>query len=536
MATSLLGAFLAIYFSMQFFLLHNFKLEEAQQVEQDIKRAAFSISNRATEISRNCSDWARWDDTYAFIQNKSPQFIATNLVDDTFNNLGLNIILFIDTSGHLVFGKAFDLEEQKQVALPESLLRQVTPDDLLLQHADTASLKKGLLVLPEGALAVASLPILTSELQGPIRGTLIMGRFFDRGLYKTLQEQTQLNFDVAPLKPAGADSGNALSKLKKGASFVSLPQGRDLVNGYALIKDVYGNDALLLKVVIPRTIYKNGLLMLHYLQIMLFFIALSVIALLLFITEKLVLAPLSGLSANVESISRSGDISARVSVQGNDELARLGKETNKMLQSLQKSEERFRVAAESASDIIYEWDINSGELKWFGAIDRLLGYGPNEFPRTLEAWEQAIHPEDQDRVKKALALATGAGDKFLEEYRIKRQDGQYIYWKDTGIKVSIPGSKESKMIGAISDISEHKIIEARLRAEVENRTAELQEEKSGLEEKVKQRTKDLEERMIELEKFHSTVVNRELRLIELEKEVNGLLEELGRAQKYKTQG
>jgi PAS domain S-box-containing protein len=44
------------------------------------------------------------------------------------------------------------------------------------------------------------------------------------------------------------------------------------------------------------------------------------------------------------------------------------------------SEERFRMAALSCSDMIYEWDIESGHVEWFGDICAKLGYSPDEFP------------------------------------------------------------------------------------------------------------------------------------------------------------
>ena len=40
--------------------------------------------------------------------------------------------------------------------------------------------------------------------------------------------------------------------------------------------------------------------------------------------------------------------------------------------SLQESEERFRFAAETANDLIYEWDLKQS-VQWLGDIDGLLG-------------------------------------------------------------------------------------------------------------------------------------------------------------------
>lgn len=56
----------------------------------------------------------------------------------------------------------------------------------------------------------------------------------------------------------------------------------------------------------------------------------------------------------------------------------------------------------------------------------------------------------------------------------------------------------------------------------------MQELAKSLEEKVKERTKELQKRVNELEKFHKVTVGRELKMVELKKEVKRLNEELGK--------
>lgn len=57
---------------------------------------------------------------------------------------------------------------------------------------------------------------------------------------------------------------------------------------------------------------------------------------------------------------------------------------------------------------------------------------------------------------------------------------------------------------------------------VERKTRDLQEAKSELEEKVLKRTKELQEKIKDLEKFNKFSVDRELRMIELKKQIKEL--------------
>lgn len=67
-----------------------------------------------------------------------------------------------------------------------------------------------------------------------------------------------------------------------------------------------------------------------------------------------------------------------------------------------------------------------------------------------------------------------------------------------------------------------------LEAEVAKRTAELEKEKASLEEKVKERTKELQEKLEELEMFHDAAVGRELKMMELEKEIETLKHQMSK--------
>jgi PAS domain S-box-containing protein len=133
--------------------------------------------------------------------------------------------------------------------------------------------------------------------------------------------------------------------------------------------------------------------------------------------------------------------------------------------ALRESEERFRLASQSITDVVWEWDLATGGLKWFGDIDGLLGYDPGEFPRTIEAWEELIDPEDNNRVMTALDRHIKEGYQYDEEYRVRRKDGGISYWQDRGTAIRDTGGKAVRMVGAVSDITERKRAEEALKDE-----------------------------------------------------------------------
>jgi len=123
---------------------------------------------------------------------------------------------------------------------------------------------------------------------------------------------------------------------------------------------------------------------------------------------------------------------------------------------------RYRLAAESATNLIYEWDLGSG-LDWLGNVDAFLGYQPNEIPRTWDGYTSLFHPEDRDRVLAAIEKQLKSEEPYSVECRVRRKDGTYLYWQDRGSVVRDESGKPLKWLGAITDITARKQAEIALR-------------------------------------------------------------------------
>ena len=132
-------------------------------------------------------------------------------------------------------------------------------------------------------------------------------------------------------------------------------------------------------------------------------------------------------------------------------------------EALRESEERFRRAALMSSDLIHECDRQTGQISWFGDIDRILGYADGEFPRNVEGWEKAIHPEDRARVLASVGRHFETAEPFFEEYRVLRKDGSTLHWHHAGTLLRGPDGQAQRCLGTITDISSRRQIEEALR-------------------------------------------------------------------------
>ena len=130
--------------------------------------------------------------------------------------------------------------------------------------------------------------------------------------------------------------------------------------------------------------------------------------------------------------------------------------------TLRQAEEVFRRAALMAADLVHECDRAGDRISWFGDVDRILGCAPGEFPRTVEAWEKTIHPEDRGRVTAASARHFQTGEPFFEEYRVQTSDGRTIHWHHSGSLLPAGDGRPARSIGTIADISGRRQIEEAL--------------------------------------------------------------------------
>lgn len=173
-------------------------------------------------------------------------------------------------------------------------------------------------------------------------------------------------------------------------------------------------------------------------------------------------------------------------------------------QVLRDNEERLRLALTAASQGLYDLNIRTGETIVSPEYATMLGYDPETFQETNDTWIARLHPEDLDRVSAHyLAYIRGEISTYQIEFRQRTQTGDWKWTLSVGKIVSWDEAGQPlRMLGTHTDISDRKQMEAALR----NANAQLAEYSQTLEQRVKERTVELQaaqERIIAQEKLAS---------------------------------
>lgn len=258
--------FVFLLVTSKLFMLDSYELLEEREVQQSVRRALSCLDNEIFQLGTVVGDYAGWDDTYRFVRDGNAGYIKSNLTEETFGRLRINVILFVGPSGRIVYERLIDRRNPGMRAAPASLHRYVSASGPLVRHERTDSNRSGILMIPEGPLLVVSRPVLTSEYKGPIRGALIMGRFLDSDEVARLAGVTHLSFQLLPLGGPGAMSGIEAVRGPAGENRRILLQrlSQESASGYTVINDVFGKPALLMRLDLPRDVFRQGLASIRY--------------------------------------------------------------------------------------------------------------------------------------------------------------------------------------------------------------------------------------------------------------------------------
>ncbi|GAB4422026.1 MAG: hypothetical protein Fur0044_19840 [Anaerolineae bacterium] len=407
---TLLGLIALLYITGSAIWLDSFASLEEQITGQNVRRAVNAIFDDLKTLDALAGDYAEWDDTYAFVEDHNPAYVEANFFDDNFVDLGINLILIFDSAGQPVFARNIDLETGTEVPIPAALQPHLQPDSPLLRHTSTTSQVSGLLLLPDTPLLVSSRPILTSQDEGPIRGSFIMGRFLNAAEVKRLSGLTDLSltlqrFDSPALLPP--DFQTARETLAGGAAIFAQPLTANTIAGYAPLLDIYGQPALILRIDMPRDIYAQGQASLRFFALSLVAVSLVFGLLTLWLLEKLVLARLASLSRGVSRIGVEGDLSARMVMFGQDELAGLAGDINRMLAIMQYTQQELQEAKQAAEAA------NQAKSAFLASMSHELRTPLNAIIGYSEMLQEEVEELDQPELIPDLKKINEAGHHLL---------------------------------------------------------------------------------------------------------------------------
>ena len=132
-------------------------------------------------------------------------------------------------------------------------------------------------------------------------------------------------------------------------------------------------------------------------------------------------------------------------------------ERKKKKEALRDTLKRYRFIAEQLGQMIYDYNILSGEINWSGDMKGVTGFNSEDFQSVdISSWENLIHPDDRENALILLDNAMKNGEKYDVNYRFKCKDGTYKFIENNGFFLLDKDGKAYQMLGIMKDITEYK--------------------------------------------------------------------------------
>lgn len=331
----------------RFFIFNAFVSIEKEEAADNMTRITQALDNEITHLDNLNNDWATWDDTYNFVQNRSKEYIESNLPDWIFFESGMDLIYIINNDGEVIWGKIYDTDQKKEIfveEIPTDVLPKSHP--LIIRDYRTHNLslvrKRGIFNTEKGPLLISTELILTSKAKGPPTGYMVMGLFIDEKVIKKIIEQTKVEFEVIYLynNPDIEPYKDIVEGLEESKLYIEEDKDdKGFYNLYRYYTDVEKYPSLIIKADFPRIISSQGKKVITFATTYLIMTGIIVLILIIILLNKYALKPLQMVDKYMLKIINSNDFSIRINSKRKDEIGVLSNAFDFFVTKIQKQKE-----------------------------------------------------------------------------------------------------------------------------------------------------------------------------------------------------
>ncbi|MFZ6027478.1 MAG: CHASE4 domain-containing protein [Chloroflexota bacterium] len=347
---AILAALVALFFVIRHVVADGYLAVEQRASEVNTQRALQAIDRELTSIKRVTRDYARWDETYRFVGDSNPGFLQSSLGANTYANYGLDMVVIYNDVGRVIYQATYSAQTNNVVDGAQSLLAYITANQtgsngqFITRHTNAEDGISGMILLPEGVMMIATEPILPSNGEGIITGTIVMGRYLDALELERLADQIRLPLDMAILDNTALpfDFAEANQALEDGdGNLLPMSFDDEMTSRYAPLVDILGRRIAILRIETPRDAYVQSQETQRWLAVTFGVGGFAVILLMVGVVYLAVGRRLVSLYRSIRSIREKDDLSYRISVKGKDEFAALVGEINRLLAALDQSSQEL---------------------------------------------------------------------------------------------------------------------------------------------------------------------------------------------------
>src|SRR6516162_9136661 len=183
-------------------VMPSFAQLERTDAQTAMRRIAYALDRTLTELETSATDWGNWADTYQFVEDHNPAFVAANISNLALRQLNVNALMIVDRDGRVVEARDLDLQSDQPLGLELTSRPELPADFPWRANLQTARAVRCLLRTSRGILLLAAAPVLDGHGNGPSRGMVVIGRLLSPAVVKSLGSQAQVALALLPPDPS----------------------------------------------------------------------------------------------------------------------------------------------------------------------------------------------------------------------------------------------------------------------------------------------------------------------------------------------
>ncbi|OUD14109.1 CHASE4 domain-containing protein [Thioflexithrix psekupsensis] len=426
----LLILLVVLSFFMSIISLQRFIEIEEKTIERNLERLQYLIEEELNHLTVHARNYAVWDQTYNYIHSPTESYLIENFSDTNLESLNLNWMALLGLEGKIIFGRHNMLEHDTIDSTTDFLKYDLT-FGLNFEKKSAA----GILSFSHYPMLFASHVILNSQREGPVRGSLMVGRYLTTEKLQAISKQLQLNIKMQTLNKHFnssnfEDAWQQLQQQHKTRLVKSLSAKE--AAGYLLLHDINQQPSLIFEIIFPREIYQQGLINVYYISGAIIITGIFFIVILLLLIDKLILSRLTELSQSMSDISlEPKQLQVLKTDDYGDELTQLTITINNMLlslhdnhQRLKHNETRLKTAQRIAHVGHWEWNLHRDEHYWSEELFNLLKLSPKKDEINQHLFLKHIPISEQEMVQFTFTKTIETGQANELEHHIIDAQGQ----------------------------------------------------------------------------------------------------------------
>ncbi len=130
--------------------------------------------------------------------------------------------------------------------------------------------------------------------------------------------------------------------------------------------------------------------------------------------------------------------------------------------TLRDSRDQYELVVRASQGGVWDWDIVGKRTYYSPQFKAILGHPPEADFEGLFFFEDALHPEDRERMTTAQASHLEEGLAFDHEFRLRARDGGYVWVRGRGQAIWNAAGQATRFAGSIIDMSGQRRIEEAL--------------------------------------------------------------------------